>query len=261
MAVKINALVISKKFVAFIVFAILLNSVALATEHYDQPKWLTDTQNYANLVFTVLFAFEMVLQMIGLGLKDYFSDGFNIFDCIIVFLSLFDLAITLTAGGDNSGGFITVLRGFRMLRIFKLVKSWTTLQQLLKTIINSMSSISNLAVLSLLFMFVYSLIGKQFFHGVMIDEDGEVSRYHFNSTIDALITMFIVLTGENWNYVMSTVALAHPDKHVLAIIFFTSAMLIGNFMLLNLFLAILLKFLEDAVIELRRQVEHEKELK
>jgi len=85
----------------------------------------------------------------------------------------------------------------------------------------------------------------------MVDEDGEVTRYHFNSTIDAMITMFIVLTGENWNYVLNTVAFANPDKEVLAIFFFVSAMLIGNFMLLNLFLAILLKFLQDALEETR----------
>ena len=105
-----------------------------------------------------------------------------------------------------------------MLRIFKLVKSWTTLQSLLKTIIGSMVAISNLAVLSLLFLFVYSLIGKQFFHGEMIDEEGEATRYHFNTTTDAMITMFIVLTGENWNYVMATVALAHEGKQVLAVL-------------------------------------------
>ena len=67
--------------------------------------------------------------------------------------------------------------------------------------------------------------------------------------MDALITMFIVLTGENWNYVMATVALAHPDLKLLSIFFFCSAVLIGNFMLLNLFLAILLKFLQDAVAD------------
>ena len=85
----------------------------------------------------------------------------------------------------------------------------------------------------------------------MIDEDGDVTRYHFNATIDAMITMFIVLTGENWNYVLNTVAFANPGKEVLAIFFFVSAMLIGNFMLLNLFLAILLKFLQDALEETR----------
>ena len=112
-------------------------------------------------MFTVLFAFEMIFSMIGLGIKEYCSDGFNIFDAIIVLSSLVDLGIMATAdeGDEQSVGF-TVLRGFRLLRIFKLVKSWTALQELLRTIISSMRHISNLAVLSLLFLFVYSLIGK-----------------------------------------------------------------------------------------------------
>ena len=104
-----------------------------------------------------------------------------------------------------------MLRGFRLLRILRLVRSWTTLQSLLRTIVGSGYAISNLAILTLLFIFVYSLIGKQFFHGVMIEEEGEETRYHFKYTIDAMITMFIVLTGENWNFVMATVVLAHPD--------------------------------------------------
>lgn len=124
-----------------------------------------------------------------------------------------------------------------------------------------MIAISNLAVLSLLFLFVYSLIGKQFFYGPMIDlEDGvALSRYHFNTTHNAMITMFIVLTGENWNYVLAIVAAHHQTKQVLAIIFFVSAVLIGNFMLLNLFLAILLKYLQDAVDKVRQAKEKEKQ--
>ena len=69
----------------------------------------------------------MILNMIGLGLKQYLSDGFNIFDAVIVVLSLIDLAIALSSEEDDGSGFITVLRGFRLLRVFKLVKSWVTL--------------------------------------------------------------------------------------------------------------------------------------
>ena len=204
----------------------------------------------------------MILSIIGLGCKGYFSQGFNIFDSIIVVLSLIDLSLmTLSSDEDAGSGFVTVLRGFRLLRIFKLVKSWTTLQSLLKTIIDSISAISNLAVLSLLFLFVYALIGKQFFWGDMVDEDGEVSRYHFNTTTDSMITMFIVLTGENWNYVMATVAFAHPELKIVSILFFCSAVLIGNFMLLNLFLAILLKFLQDAIEDVKKAKEEDKKKK
>ena len=73
----------------------------------------------------------MILNLIGLGIKDYVADGFNIFDAVIVIVSLIDLSVTLSSSGvdgESDSGFITVLRGFRLLRIFKLVKSWTTLQ-------------------------------------------------------------------------------------------------------------------------------------
>ena len=179
MSWKVKDFVESQKFVVFIVILILLNSAVLATEHYNQPEWLTEFQNIANVVFTIVFALEMILTMIGLGIKGYFADNFNKFDSIIVLISVIDLIITYTSDSDNASSGITVLRSFRLLRIFKLVKSWVTLQQLLKTIISSISSISNLAILSLLFLFVYSLIGKQFFHGEMINEDGEATRYHF----------------------------------------------------------------------------------
>ena len=194
----------------------------------------------------------MIFSMIGLGIKEYCADGFNIFDFIIVLSSLVDLGIMFTAeeGDEKSVGF-TVLRGFRLLRIFKLVKSWTALQSLLATIVSSLSAISNLAVLSLLFLFIYSLIGKQYFYGEMRDLDEEITRYHFNSTPDSMITMFVVLTGENWNEVMRTVIHTYPEKELVSIIFFVSAMLIGNTMLLNMFLAIMLKFLEDAVHDVR----------
>ena len=86
----------SDKWVVLIVFLILANSAVLASEYYMQPDWLTQFQFYANIVFTFLFALEMILAMIGLGLKDYFADGFNIFDCIIVVLSLIDLTVSLS---------------------------------------------------------------------------------------------------------------------------------------------------------------------
>ena len=70
----------------------------------------------------------MILSMIGFGLKNYLSDSFNIFDAVIVVLSLIELASSASSDdGEEGSGFITVLRGFRLLRVFKLVKSWVTL--------------------------------------------------------------------------------------------------------------------------------------
>lgn len=62
----------------------------------------------------------MVLKLIGLGIKKYMQDGFNIFDGIIVIISMVELAT------DGKGG-ISVLRAFRLLRIFKIIRSWKDL--------------------------------------------------------------------------------------------------------------------------------------
>jgi hypothetical protein len=75
---------------------------------------------------------EMVLMIIGHGPGGYVKDGFNIFDGIVVILSLIELTISFVQMSENggeleSGGFLSVLRGFRLLRVFKLVRSWTTL--------------------------------------------------------------------------------------------------------------------------------------
>lgn len=187
-------------------------------------------------MFTIIFALEMVLKLLGLGLKDYVKDGFNIFDAVIVVFSLFELM------GDSDGGNFTVLRGFRLLRIFKIVRSWTSLRKLLQTVIASFPAIANLGLLTFLFLFIYALVGKQFFAGEFLDDDGQPARYSFNTIESALVTMFIVLTGENWNEIMR---LIESNVGYIAIPFFVSAIVIGNFMLLNLFLAILLKFIEE----------------
>ena len=80
----------------FVVLLILLNSIVLATEHYEQPDWLADTQKWANVAFTILFALEMVFNLIGLGLVEYVKDGFNVFDAVIVVVSVIDLIVMAT---------------------------------------------------------------------------------------------------------------------------------------------------------------------
>lgn len=175
---------------------ILFNTVFMSIESYEQPAWVTAVANYANLFFTVVFAVEMVLKLSGYGLKKYFSQGFNIFDCFIVIMSFVEL---LSPAGSSS---LSVLRAFRLLRIFKIIKSWKSLRRLLATVLESLTAITNLAILIFLYLFISALLTKQFYSGELHDGDGNVSRYRFSTTGDALVSVFIVLTGENWNEIM-----------------------------------------------------------
>jgi len=150
----------------------------------------------ANIFFTIVFAIEMILKLIGYGIKLYVKDGFNIFDAFIVIMSYVELFMP---GEDSS---LSVLRAFRLLRIFKIIKSWVSLRILLSTVLDSLTAITNLGVLIVLYLFISALLTKQFFSDQLIKGDGSLSRYSFRSTGEALQTVFIILTGENWNEIM-----------------------------------------------------------
>lgn len=77
-----------------IIVLVFLNTLTLASEHYNQPQWLDDFQEVANVVFVTLFLLEMLLKMYSLGLKGYFFSLFNRFDCFVVISSIIESILT-----------------------------------------------------------------------------------------------------------------------------------------------------------------------
>lgn len=95
-------------------------------------------------------------------------------------------------------------------------------------------------MLLLLFVFIYALLGMQIFGGAFTDPDvAGTIRYNYDSFLNAFITSFIMLTTENWNSIMFY-AFSGTTSQGLIAVYFISCIFIGNWMLLNLFLAILL---------------------
>jgi len=211
---------------------------------------------YLNIVFTLIFLLEMVIRMGALGIKEYFRHRYYIFDCVIVVLSLVDivLSFTLTSSSFSSGkGVVSAFRAFRLLRIFKLAKSWEKFQELLNTIIGSLKDISSFSILLFLFMFTYLLLGMELFaNKVKYNSNdkfdlvnGTSPKQNFDNFWNALLTIFIVLTGQNWDSIMYS--FARPFGAV-AVVFFVSFVVIGQMILLNLFLAILLKNFDESKV-------------
>ena len=102
---------------------------------------------------------EVIIKLIGLGFISYVKDFFNIFDFLVVFASLLELCIA-----KRSSVFV-VLRSFHFLRILKKAKDGSSLRLLLDSIEHTISAIGNFTVLIALFIYVYSLLGMQFFAG------------------------------------------------------------------------------------------------
>jgi voltage-dependent calcium channel L type alpha-1D len=234
---------------------IIANTVVLASDRYPISPEEVRRLETANLVFTIVFAFEMVINMLALGLRQYVSDPFNNFDFVIVVTSLIELTVSAFTDGSGSGG-ISALRAFRLFRVFKLAKRWKDLQELLAAMQRTVLQVGNFAVLLFLFIFIYALVGLQFFSNrlhfnpqtgapVSITSpqyaSGEIPRANFDTFIWSMVTVFQVLTGENWNSVMYDCWRA---TSWIAPVYFLSLVILGGFIVMNIFLAILLSNFE-----------------
>lgn len=221
----------SSKFSNLIVLLIVFNTFFLSIEHYDQPKSLTTFLNTANKLLTGLFTAEMALKLHGLGREGYMADGFNTFDGVIVIISLMEVFVL-----DDSVG-VSALRGFRLLRVFKLARSWKSFNLLLNSMAKTLQAVLSFLVVMLLFLFIYSMLGMQLFGGKFIFEGEEEPMHNFNTLLSAFVTTFQVMTGEDWNEVMYDGIRATSWG---AVVYFVSLVVIGTYVVLNLFLAILI---------------------
>lgn len=225
----------------FALVLIIGNTIVLAMEHHGMSDSFATSLEISNLVFTALFALELVVKLYGLGWEDFQRDGFNLFDFVIVVFSLLELIVQEAVDSDSAGGGLSGLRALRVLRVFRLAKSWTNLQRLILNITRSFSKMGAFSVLLLLFIFIMGLVGIQFFAGKMLCEEdygpGQSCRSNFDSFGWALVFVFQIMGGENWNDGLYD---GVDNNGWGASIYFISVYLLGNFLVLNLFLAILL---------------------
>nr|XP_021492333.1 voltage-dependent L-type calcium channel subunit alpha-1S [Meriones unguiculatus] len=244
---KCHDLVKSKVFYWLVILIVALNTLSIASEHHNQPLWLTHLQDVANRVLLALFTIEMLMKMYGLGLRQYFMSIFNRFDCFVVCSGI--LEILLVESGAMTPLGISVLRCIRLLRLFKITKYWTSLSNLVASLLNSIRSIASLLLLLFLFIVIFALLGMQLFGGRYDFEDTEVRRSNFDNFPQALISVFQVLTGEDWTSVMYNGIMAYGGPTypgVLVCIYFIILFVCGNYILLNVFLAIAVDNLAEA---------------
>jgi len=248
-------------FQRFIFVAIIVNTVILALDQHPIERDMDDMLIVLNQVLTYIFALEMLLKVGALGFKEYTSDNYNVFDAVVVFMSILELALESYLAG--AGGF-SALRAFRIFRVFKMAKDWESLQTLLSTMVQSLMEIGNFFLLLCLFIYIYALMGMQFFANKMrFDmDDGhtldfkndpdspvndpfytDIPLSNFDSFVRAVVTIFQVLTGENWNAVMYDARRAAGPG--LASLYFISLVIFGAFIVMNIFLAILLSNFEN----------------
>uniref|UniRef100_A0A4W6BY68 Sodium channel protein n=1 Tax=Lates calcarifer TaxID=8187 RepID=A0A4W6BY68_LATCA len=238
--------VVFKKWVHFVVMdpfvdlaitiCIVLNTLFMAMEHYPMTPEFDNMLSVGNLVFTGIFTAEMFFKLIAMDPYYYFQVGWNIFDSIIVTLSLVELGLANVQG-------LSVLRSFRLLRVFKLAKSWPTLNMLIKIIGNSVGALGNLTLVLAIIVFIFAVVGMQLFGKnykdcvCKISEDCELPRWHMNDFFHSFLIVFRILCGEWIETMWDCMEVAGAG---MCLVVFMMVMVIGNLVVLNLFLALLL---------------------
>ncbi|MED6290140.1 Voltage-dependent R-type calcium channel subunit alpha-1E [Characodon lateralis] len=196
--ISIRRVVKTHTFYWTVLSLVALNTLCVAIVHHNQPLWLSNFLYYAEFLFLALFLTEMFLKMYSLGPRLYFHSSFNCFDCSVIIGSIFEVLWGFFRPGTSFG--ISVLRALRLLRIFKITKYWASLRNLVVSLMNSMKSIISLIFLLFLFIVVFALLGMQLFGGRFIFED--YTPTNFDTFPAAIMTVFQILTGEDWNEVM-----------------------------------------------------------
>ena len=229
----LETIVDSKYFSRSVMIAILTNTVFMGIEHHNQDQFLTSCLEIANVVFTVIFTMEMISKCISKGVFKYLRSIFNLFDTIIVLIAIFEIieALKNPAKAGDSGS-LSVLRTFRLTRVLKLVRFMPALQRQLMVLMKTIDNVATFMLLLFLFIFIFAILGIHLFgckfcfpitnedvaaydamnkttRQLLDDQNSCKAHYkrptraNFNTLLWAFITVFQILTQEDWNLVAS----------------------------------------------------------
>ncbi len=219
-----------------IIGIIILNGAVLGlttspalSDRYD--SWF----RLGNQIALAIFIAEALLKMIASSprLTGYFKDGWNIFDFLVIVFALI----------PATGQFAMIARLARLLRVLRLISAIRDLRLIVSALVRSIPSVGHVMLLMSIIVYIYAVMGYHLFH----EEDPD----NWGSLGMALLTLFNVITLEGWTEVMSTAMKIHS----LAWLYFVSFVIIGTFVVINLFIAIIINNLDEAKLERLRDIE------
>jgi hypothetical protein len=232
-------LITKEGFDNFIMAFILFNTVTLAAEHFNQSDEFTFALENIGHVFNLVFTAELVLKVFGMGMYNYIKVPFNRLDCFIVITSLLNYLGDILPGGRIWSAF----RLFRVARVLRLLLKYESMRKLLKTVMGSGVALANLTIFILFTVSIFAVFGMHLFGGTY-PEGLAVPRRNFENIGRAWLMAFQTLTGDDWcNQMYQYMNVAGP---LLPVMVFGMCFVSCNYILTNLFIAVILENFEMA---------------
>ncbi|MDM3870567.1 ion transporter [Porticoccus sp. W117] len=225
----------SGRFQGFIIGLIILNGIAVGMETWDSlASGYHDWFVVLYQVVLVAFIAEALLKMMACWPRpfDYFKSGWNCFDFVIILLSI----------APDSGELAMLARLARLFRVLRLISAFPELRLIVDTLLRSLPSMGHVAILLCVLFYIYAVAGFYLFH--------DVDPTHWKDLPIALLSLFRIVTLEDWTDIMYTAMAAKPWAWV----YFVSFVVLGTFVMINLFIAVVLNNLDEAKAEKLRQL-------
>jgi len=251
------------------------NVVFMSLEHYQMPPELIHLLKVSNYVFTAAFIMEAAIKISALGMRRYLKDRWNQLDVAIVAMSvigiIFEEMDSFTLPINPT--LLRVLRVMRIARVLKLLKMAKGIRALLDTVMQALPQVGNLGLLFFLLFFIFAALGVELFGRLECNEEYPCSglmdqHAHFQNFGLAFLTLFRVATGDNWNGIMKDTLRDKCDpssnclrnccvSQLIAPLYFVVFVLLAQFVLVNVVVAVLMKHLEESHHEMEIDEEYE----
>ncbi|TLS67480.1 ion transporter [Mariprofundus erugo] len=217
----------ARAFEYFIIAVILFSAVLIGLETSEE---LSATYGgliqWGNRIVLSIFIGEAMLKIFAVAprLRLYFGSGWNLFDFSIILLAML----------PSTGEMAMLARLARLLRVLRLITAIPELRLIVETLIRSIPSMGNIMLLMGVIFYIYAVAGQQLFH----EHDPE----HWRDLGISLLTLFRIVTLESWTSVMYTAMEMNPYSWI----YFVSFVIMGTFVIINLFIAVVINNLEEA---------------
>ena len=236
-----------KYFDALMTLLIIVNVLIMACNHANQSKAFSEVLEYANYIFTAIYIVEVGVKILGVGVREFSRSPWNKFDAFVALSSvvgtIFDLAGTQTIINPSVLRVIRVLRVARVLRLLKLASG---LASLLTTVWSSLPQVISLGCLLLVLFIAASVLGTELFGSLKCTTspcNGITRHANFQNAGMSMLTLFRIATGDDWVGIMRR----STEGNFFAVIYFVVFVVVAQFVLLNVVVAVLMKNLSAAL--------------
>ena len=228
----------SPRFDQIIIALILLTAFIISLEAF--PEFINPQRSS---IISILHKLILIAFIIEAAIKiiaempsplNYFKSGWNLFDFSLIVLALLPI--------DNE--FAMLGRVFRLLRVLRLVNALPELRLIVETLVKSIPSMFHITILMSILFFIYGVLGFHLFH--------EHDPTHWRNLAYSLLTLFRIVTLEDWTDVMYKAMELSPFYAL----YFVSFVVVGTFVVVNLFIAVVINNLDEAKYAHLKKLEH-----